>query len=971
MACNVGFAPPDYEFDGRRMLRLVWGEDKVIDVELPSATDLIGHGIEEVYFGNEYFYIGDLIDYAQERGYLGTPFDDYIEGTAGDDRISGLGGWDWIDGGAGNDWLSGGSGVDEFFFQAGSGSDTIVDPDGNDLIVFGDGVTADQIRLGLGSLLLSYGDGEDAIHFEGFDPNDVYGGAMFAALQFYDTDTWTLLDELTYEQVLSLGFDITGTDGDDTLNGTNIHDRFHGGAGNDTLAGGAGSDTYYFRAGDGVDTIVDASATGDHNRVVLFDYLASDISGFRSGENVILQAHGTSDEIRLLWNEDDGTGVDVVEFANGESWSRSDLDRLPVIAGNAAPVLLNAIGAVLATEDAAFNFTVPATTFSDPDAGDVLIYAVSAADGSMIPSWLVFENGTRTFAGTPGNDDVGAIDLKVVVTDPSGLTASDTFTLTVANVNDPPFVVQALADVWTDEDAVFTYTVPAGTFTDIDAGDALTLSVDLADGSPVSGWLGFDAATHTFSGIPGNDDVGTMRIRVSAMDSVGAGVSTAFTLEVRNTNDAPVLAQPLAPLSLAEQTGFSYVLPAGTFTDEDPGDVLTLTLTRSDGSALPSWLAFDAATRELSAFAPPGAAGSYALRLTATDVEGAQAHADVTLDVRQLGMDITGTASGEILNGSPFADVIDGAGGNDTLFGFGGNDRLYGSAGKDRLHGGAGNDLLDGGAGNDMLEGGDGEDVYVFGRGSGNDTIADRGAAGEIDTIQLGQGITLNQLRWSTDDGDLTLRIANTPDRLTIRDWRSSRDGVEQLRLADGQTFSLRALVRSHDEDDGRGHNDRDDHGHGDHSHHSRKYRDDDSDRPGNRRSGFDSADKNSKSGFGKPPDMQTLLDAMERFDRDGGDASVSSDRSGSRPLSGSVALTPAANPGLSLWALSDALTQYHLSRGDNGDDGAINNWFVHHGAQAWSMLPAQDGLGGGGLRAEGASLQRFAGLQEGLATLR
>ncbi len=408
----VGFAPPEYEYDGRRMLRMVWGEDKVIDVELPSATDLIGHGIEEAYFGDEYFYIGDLVDYAQERGYLGTPFDDYIEGTDGDDRISGLGGWDWIDGGAGNDWLSGGAGVDEFYFEAGSGMDRILDPDAEDLIVFGSDVTPDQIQLGLGSLRLGYGNGDDAIHFEGFDPNDVYGGAMFAALQFYDTDTWTLLDELTYAQVLSLGFDITGTDGDDTLNGTNIHDRFHGGAGNDTLAGGAGSDTYYFRAGDGVDTIVDASATGDLNRVVLFDYLASDISGFRSGEHVILQAHGTSDEIRLLWNEDDGTGVDVVEFANGASWSRSDLDRLPVIAGNAAPVLLNAIGAVLATEDTAFNFTVPETTFSDPDAGDVLSYAVSAADGSTIPSWLVFEAGTRTFAGTPGNDDVGAIDLK-------------------------------------------------------------------------------------------------------------------------------------------------------------------------------------------------------------------------------------------------------------------------------------------------------------------------------------------------------------------------------------------------------------------------------------------------------------------------------------------------------------------------------------------------------------------------------
>src|SRR5690606_11882328 len=47
---------------------------------------------------------------------------------------------------------------------------------------------------------------------------------------------------------------------------------------------------------------------------------------------------------------------------------------------------------------------------------------------------------TRTFSGTPGNDDVGAINISVIATDPDGTSAVTSFTLTVLNVNDAPTV---------------------------------------------------------------------------------------------------------------------------------------------------------------------------------------------------------------------------------------------------------------------------------------------------------------------------------------------------------------------------------------------------------------------------------------------------------------------------------------------------------------------------------------------------
>ena len=59
-----------------------------------------------------------------------------------------------------------------------------------------------------------------------------------------------------------------GGDGDDLLIGGAGGDVFEGGKGNDLLVGGTGTDTYYYRAGDGLDTIADADKLG---RIVYID----------------------------------------------------------------------------------------------------------------------------------------------------------------------------------------------------------------------------------------------------------------------------------------------------------------------------------------------------------------------------------------------------------------------------------------------------------------------------------------------------------------------------------------------------------------------------------------------------------------------------------------------------------------------------------------------------------------------------
>ena len=60
-----------------------------------------------------------------------------------------------------------------------------------------------------------------------------------------------------------------------------------------------------------------------------------------------------------------------------------------------------------ATENVAFSFSVAASTFRDPDAGDALDYAATLDDGRPLPAWLAFDAAPRTFSGRAGFADAG------------------------------------------------------------------------------------------------------------------------------------------------------------------------------------------------------------------------------------------------------------------------------------------------------------------------------------------------------------------------------------------------------------------------------------------------------------------------------------------------------------------------------------------------------------------------------------
>ncbi|MDZ7968223.1 MAG: DUF4347 domain-containing protein [Nostoc sp. DedSLP03] len=207
----------------------------------------------------------------------------------------------------------------------------------------------------------------------------------------------------------------------------------------------------------------------------------------------------------------------------------SDVFKLTV---DTPPVLSKAIADQQGTQGILFTFTVPDDTFTDPDGGDTLTYTATLPDDTPLPTGLKFDAATRTFSGTPENQDVGSINIKVTAQDFAGEQASDVFKITINNVNDPPVLVKEIADQQVTEDTLFNFTVPADTFSDVDIGDILTYTATLENDELLPTWLNFNPTTFTFSGTPENEDVGSLNIKVTAKDIAGEKASDVFQLTV-------------------------------------------------------------------------------------------------------------------------------------------------------------------------------------------------------------------------------------------------------------------------------------------------------------------------------------------------------------------------------------------------------------------------------------------------------
>jgi len=309
---------------------------------------------------------------------------------------------------------------------------------------------------------------------------------------------------------------------------------------------------------------------------------------------------------------------------------------IPDGAANVAPEVAIAIPDQAWTGSGSHAYQIPVGSFIDRN-GDQLSFGAKLADGRALPGWLRFDPDSRTFAGNPPTFN-GSIELRVTVTDPLGVTATDDFTIRWTDANDAPVVANSIPLTSFTGAGNWRYQIPANTFADPDIGDLMTLSATLADGSSLPAWMSFDPVTRSFTGNPPGGEP-NREILITATDATGESASTLLRANFSATNDTPSLDHPAQDQLYGGAGNWSYSIPAGAFSDADIEPVMTRA-TLANGDPLPDWLSFNPATGTFSGL-PPGynngdgdaSVHSIALKVTASDDAGASASTTFSLGV--------------------------------------------------------------------------------------------------------------------------------------------------------------------------------------------------------------------------------------------------------------------------------------------------------------------------------------------------
>jgi VCBS repeat-containing protein len=687
-----------------------------------------------------------------------------LVGNEAGNTLHGLGGNDTLDGGVGADTLVGGTGDDTYVID--NVGDTVTEQ-------FGEGTDTVRSRI-------SYGlnSNVENLTLVGVNAIDGTGNELANAL--------------------------TGNAGANTLDG---------GAGSDLLKGGGGNDSYRFGLGYGVDTVIDAQ--GQNTLVFGSGIEAIDLRFSLNGTNLLIDVTtngiATGDRVILQdWYLPVGERVgaervSAVRFASGMTVQLDEtaLNHAPTVVADAAAMNEDSLrvgGNVLAND-------------SDPDESNVLSVVGAGSYVGQYGTLVLAADGSYDYALRSGDADVQALQNGQSVSDTFAFAVTDnarfetatlpsSLAITVNGVNDAPVLARAIQAQTATEIVAFSLVLSADTFTDADAGDVLTLSATLADGSVLPTWLSFDADSRTFSGEPAYEDItaffgeqpAALALRVTAVDTQGASATSLFSLTVNQSPELTVVgtdgADNLRGASRNDQLfgdGGNDVLRGMRGDDMLDGgagaDQLTGGLGNDSyvidnaGDLVAEFFnqGYDQVSSSINYVLPQHVER---LNLTGLALQGIGNDLDNALFGNHEANVLDGASGADQMSGAQGDDryVIDSAldtvieqdgQGNDTVYASvnyataaqvenlvltgsaitaGGNELsnvVVGNAGNNTLSGGTGNDLLAGWLGNDSLDGGAGNDSYLYNQGEGRDSIVD---ASGVDAVRFGAGITLDSL---------------------------------------------------------------------------------------------------------------------------------------------------------------------------------------------------------------------------------
>jgi hypothetical protein len=257
---------------------------------------------------------------------------------------------------------------------------------------------------------------------------------------------------------------------------------------------------------------------------------------------------------------------------------------------------------------------------TDPDAGNTFKYAVNDDRFEVVDGQLKLKS-TSSLDYEAGS----SVALKITTTDQGGLSYSESFTITVKDVNESPSndapTDIALSNASVDENAAGAVIGTLST-TDPDAGNTHSYSVSDNRFEVVNGQLKLKSGVSLdFEG------ANSVALKITTTDQGGLSYSENFSVTVKDVNEAPTDIA-LSNLSVDENASGALVGTLST-TDPDVGNTHSYTVSDSrfevvDGELkLKSGVSLDYES-----------GGSVALKITTTDQGGLAYSENVTITVK-------------------------------------------------------------------------------------------------------------------------------------------------------------------------------------------------------------------------------------------------------------------------------------------------------------------------------------------------
>lgn len=754
---------------------------------------------------------------------------DVVNGNGGNDLLFGQEGDDTLDGGKGDDILYGGEGNDTYIIARNSGNDTVFDSTGIDKLLFAEGISVDDIGVSFeGNDLLVNVEGtslrlrdwyNEANRIESFSFSDG------TTLGVNDILAFMISDSDDYARTLEEGSTLETLEGNDTL---------FGGSGNDTLLGGAGDDTYIvlFK---GQDIVLDSS--GD-------DTLSFDASISPTNLKMTWQ-QGTHDlilssdqfpnsSVTLQGWYDKANRIETFMFSDGTVWNVADIidhlgtDSADVYNGlQEEDNIINARGGDDIISTYAGNDTLNGGSGYDSlDAGsgnDVL-------NGGTGDDLLLGGAGDDTylFEGNFGHDviideaddhsDGGSADkivfgkgidssnlvFKTDLNDTNlyiGIKEGDTpfenlsNTITITNWYDPKNRIETI--LFNDGTEVSIQELVTAAFSS--SGEMIKAYEEggILVGTPQKDYLVGGSGNDE---IYGREDDDT--ILGNAGDDILVGEAGNDILNGGLGNDIYGFgygdgADVIHDLATEEQSNFAFVVGEDGI---------------SRWQTVSTQYSVDAGNDTLY----------FAAGISSNDLVVSNSGKDLIIQLRGTTDQVTikdfyesntrienfAFSDGTILNATAIETLLFTQGNDTVVFKDNLNHIASGLSGDDVITTSNGNDILEGGLGNDTLNGGLGDDVYVFGKGSGKDSIVEVGGSewwqtnGGNDQILLTNGLTQNDIIVKKVGNDIVIGIKENgksfeelSDTITIKNAFTETGSIESIAFEDGSKVLVSDVV--------------------------------------------------------------------------------------------------------------------------------------------------------------------------------